>query len=153
MSNTYLSMYLHLVFAVKYRLSLLPPALRPHIHALITDQFTDCGHTPIIIGGTADHVHALISYNPAKAVADTMRKVKGASSRYINEKRLTVGRFEWQRGYACFTCSADRVPQIINYIHNQEYHHSRFGFNVEIRQLLDGAGVLYDERYLMKEPK
>nr|WP_323680745.1 transposase [Tellurirhabdus rosea] len=41
-----------------------------------------------------DHVHLLIGLNPKQSISELMQYVKMDSSKWINENRLTPGRFE-----------------------------------------------------------
>lgn len=95
--KTFSQIYVMLVFGVKYRLGLLPQAHRLHIHSMVGKLVNDHGKgsVPVAVGGTKDHIHVLVSLSPSIAIADLVREIKSRSSRWINENRLTVGRFEW----------------------------------------------------------
>lgn len=47
-----------------------------------------------------------------------MQDIKLGSSRWINEKKLSKSRFEWQSGYGAFSYSKSQVPNVIEYILN-----------------------------------
>lgn len=42
------------------------------------------------------------------------------------------------------------LPNVINYVMNQEEHHRKKSFLEEYKQLLDEFGIDYDERYIFK---
>ncbi|MBF0200241.1 MAG: transposase [Desulfamplus sp.] len=44
------------------------------------------------------------------SLSDMMQKVKGNSSKWINEQNRLVSRFRWQDGYGPFTVSEYVVP-------------------------------------------
>jgi hypothetical protein len=54
----------------------------------------------------------------------------------------------WQDGYGAFTLSENEKEAVLEYIKRQEEHHRTVSFLEEYRQLMDRAGVKYDERYL-----
>jgi len=56
--------------------------------------------------------------------------------------------FSWQAGYAAFSVSPSRVPDVTRYIQNQAEHHRRMSFQDELRALFQRHGIEYDERYV-----
>ncbi len=75
-----------------------------------------------------DHVHILAGVRPAQSISDLIQHIKGSSSKWINEKRLVTGKFEWQEGYGAFSCGKSQIKEVINYIENQEQHHKKNHF-------------------------
>jgi hypothetical protein len=57
-------------------------------------------------------------------------------------------RFTWQEGYAAFTVSPTATDSV-RYIATQEAHHRKYSFVDELRELLNAAGIEFDERYLL----
>ncbi len=151
MSNTYTSIYLHVVFAVKNREAMLGVYLRKRIHAYIARILTNHNQSVIAVGGTDDHVHILFSYAPTKLLTDIIRDVKVSSTKFINDNRLMVFRFGWQRGYACISCSPLAVSNVKNYILNQNEHHKGMTFREEIIGFYNRAGIEYDEKYIFNQ--
>ena len=88
------------------------------------------------MGGTEDHVHVLASFHPAVSVSDMLRRMKGNTSKWLNENRRLPFRFSWQRGYGAFTVSESMVDVVSNYIENQESHHKKMSFQEEFLTLL-----------------
>jgi REP element-mobilizing transposase RayT len=103
------------------------------------------------IGGMPDHIHMIIKLKPSDSVSYIMQKVKGNSSKWINETRRTPNRFRWQNGYGAFTVSESRVPAAIRYVEEQENHHKKRSFRDEFVEFLQRHHVEYDERYLWTE--
>ena len=60
-------------------------------------------------------------------------------------------KFQWQDGYGAFSYAKSALPYLIDYVHNQETHHSKKTFLDEYRELLKEFEVEYDERYLFNE--
>ncbi len=100
------------------------------------------------MGGTADHVHILGSFHPAISVSDMLRRMKGSSSKWLNENGRLSFHFSWQRGYGAFSVSESMVDVVSKYIENQESHHKKMSFQEEFLALLRKHSVTYDERYI-----
>ncbi len=100
-----------------------------------------------------DHVHMLIGMRPTQSLSDLMQDIKGSSSTWINERRLTKGRFQWQEGYGAFSYSKRELSIIIDYIKNQEAHHRQKTFMDEYKELLQEFEIAYDEKYIFKLPE
>jgi len=79
-----------------------------------------------------------------------MKAVKGKSSRYIYEKKLTNQKFEWQEGYGAFSYSKSQIDAVYKYISNQEQHHKKQSFNDEYLNFLNKFKVNYDEKYIFE---
>jgi putative transposase len=98
MANTYTQIYIHTVFAVAGRQSLIPKEHKADIYKYITGVIQNKKQKVMAINGMADHVHLLIGMSPDIALSDLMKAVKEASSGLINDKRWVRGHFKWQRG-------------------------------------------------------
>ena len=81
-----------------------------------------------------------------------MQDIKGSSSKWINQKKLVIGKFEWQEGYGAFSYSKSQVTKVIDYIKKQEVHHKKLNFLEEYKRLLKKFEVDFDDRYIFKEP-
>ncbi|MCF3111691.1 IS200/IS605 family transposase [Niabella sp. CC-SYL272] len=152
MANTYTQIHLQLVFAVKYRQSLIEHSWKDELYRYITAIIQNQTHKLLIINGMPDHIHILIGMRPTQSLSDLMQHIKGDSSTWINERIFTKGKFEWQNGYGAFSYSKSQVPDVITYIKNQEQHHSKKAFMEEYLALLKQFEIDYDERYVFKDP-
>ena len=103
------------------------------------------------INGVENHLHILIYLHPSIALADLIKDIKIASSKFIKEQKCFRDFEGWQVGYSAFTYSQDRKDILINYIKNQEEHHRRKSFREEYLELLKEHNIEYDERHLPKE--
>ena len=108
------------------------------------------GHKLIAVNGMPDHVHAFIGLNPKYSVSELMQYLKMDSAKWINEKRLIPGRFEWQSGYGAFSYGHSQIDSVVKYIQNQEEHHRKKTFLEEYIMFLKKFNVPYDERYVFK---
>jgi len=77
----------------------------------------------IAIGGIEDHVHVLLSIPSTVTVGQLVKRMKGASSHFINHEVLPNGDFKWQGTYSAFSVSRWDIPKLVNYIQHQREHH------------------------------
>jgi putative transposase len=147
MPTTHLSLHYHIVFSTKDRRASIADDWRARLHAFIGGAIRNAGGVPEAIGGMPDHAHILTGLRATHCLADFVKDVKTASSRWVH---LELGHksFAWQTGYGAFTVSVSHVPKVKAYILNQERHHRKLSFQEEYVGLLDTAGVDYDDRYL-----
>lgn len=151
--RSFSQIYIMAVFGVKFRLGLIDRAWKLQLYSVMGNTLNNINGTAAVrIGGIADHVHVLFSTQGFVAEAEIIRKLKSDSSRWINEHRLTVGRFAWQDGNARFSYSVRDIAQIIRYIDNQEEHHRRLSFREELDKLLLHSGMAYNGYNLPDEP-
>ena len=150
MANTFTQIYIHFVFAVQNRASLIQPEWKDELYKYITGIVQKNGHKIIAINGTANHVHIFIGYKPHQLIPDLMQDVKGSSSKWINEKKFVKGKFNWQEGYGAFSNSHSQIDQVVRYINNQEKHHKKQSFQEEYIFLLKKFNIQFDEKYISK---
>lgn len=150
MPNTYTQLYIQTVFAVKHRHGLIRTAWKEDLYRYITGIVQNQGHKLLTVNGMPDHVHAFIGLNPKQSVSELMQYLKMDSAKWINEKRLTPGRFEWQSGYGAFSYGHSQIDSVVKYIQNQEEHHRKWTFLEEYMAFLQKFNVPYDERYVFK---
>lgn len=105
----------------------------------------------ISINGMPDHIHLFIGMRTSQSIADLLREIKSNSSKWINERKLTPGRFEWQEGYGAFSYSKKDISNVANYIENQDIHHQKVSFRMEYESFLKELEINYDERFIFKE--
>jgi REP element-mobilizing transposase RayT len=148
MSHTYTQLLIHIVFATAERASLITPEIREQLYPYIGGTMRDVRAIPMIVNGTANHVHMLVSVPASLSVADLVRVVKANSSRWIHERWPERKRFAWQQGYGAFSVSESTASQVEKYIREQEEHHREFSFEQEFRVLLRKHNIEVDERYL-----
>ena len=148
MSNTYTQIYIHIVFAVKGRQNLIPKEHKTELHGYIMGIIKKKKQTVIQINSMPDHIHILVGITPNTTVSDLVRDIKANSSKFINQKRWVMGRFEWQVGFGAFSYSRSHLDALVKYIKNQEKHHMGKTFREEYLEILERFRVNYDERYI-----
>jgi putative transposase len=148
MAHTFTSILVHAIFSTSGRAPSLAESIRPEMHAYLGGILRQLRAVPIVIGGTADHVHLLARLPADLAVADCLRVLKTNSSRWAKERWSKRPPFAWQGGYGAFSVSESRRAAVIRYIQDQEQHHLRITFQDEFLKLLRSHGVEFDERYI-----
>ena len=147
MGSTFFSLHYHIVFSTKERRPFIKPEWQPRLHAYLGGIIKGMNGVPEIVGGVEDHVHLLASLRPVHCIADVLRDLKKESSTWAKDNFNR--RFAWQEGYAAFTVSPTATDSVRRYIATQEAHHRKRSFVDELRELLNAAGIEFDEKYLL----
>ena len=147
MPSTHTSLHAHLVFSTKDREPLITTNIRARLHEYLGGCFRGLDLLPLEIGGVQDHVHNLIAYKPTHRLADVLRDVKRATTKFCREE-LGINRFQWQEGYGAFGVNRSSVDAVRRYIQNQEEHHRTKTFQEEYLEFLKMNHVEFDPRYL-----
>ena len=148
MANTYSQIYLHVIFSVKDRESLILPEYEQELHSYLCGACKNRKHMVIAIGGMPDHIHLLISMHPSEGVSALVQSIKVQSSLWMHNKG--VAKFSWQAGYAAFSYSKSQLPQVAKYILNQKEHHKDRSFDNEILHIAQKSGIEFKREYLLK---
>jgi putative transposase len=146
MSQSLAAIYVHAVFSTKQRSAHLANRdLRMKTHAYIAEVTKRLDCPALEVGGTEDHVHALIRLGKSVSISEWIRETKRLSSSQV---KLDVPTFAWQSGYGAFSVPSDRLDTLVAYIRSQEDHHRKVSFQDEFRALLAEHGIACDERYV-----
>ena len=98
----------HLVWVTKYRYPILKGKIQKRCRELII-QICDSEDVRIIKGVVSkDHVHMLIEYPPSKSISDLVKRLKGRTSRLIQQeypelKQRYWGKHFWAVGYGVWS--------------------------------------------------
>jgi putative transposase len=148
MANTYTSLHYHIVFSTKNREPWINSGIEQRVWEYIGGIARKHKASALQIGGTSDHVHALVLAPPALSPSQIAQFLKGDSSKWIHVEVRGMRGFAWQDGYGAFTVSKSQLPDVIRYIQTQREHHRKKTFQEEYLKLLRLHGIQYDERYL-----
>ncbi len=148
MANTYTQIYIHIVFAVYRRQSMIPSNDKEELFKYITGIVRNRSQKMIAINGMEDHVHIFVGMKPDIALSDLVRDIKAGSSGFINDKGWIRGQFNWQKGFGAFSHSHSEIDRVVRYIEGQEQHHKKKTFRDEYLEILKVSSVEYDDRYL-----
>lgn len=148
MANTYTQLYIQIVFAVKGRENLISKQHKEELQKYMTGIVQQRKCKLLAIHCMPDHCHVLIGLRPDIAFSDLVRDMKASSSKFIKEKKWLKGAFQWQEGFGAFSYSQSQLPDVINYVLNQEEHHKELSFKEEYQAFLQKFQVDYDEKYI-----
>ena len=149
MPHSYVSNLMHCTFSTKeYPMitSDLENDLWPYIGGIARKNHMKA----LAIGGTQDHIHALLSLPATMSFAKAVQLIKGGSSKWIHDTFAKYRKFAWQDGYGAFSVSPSQLARTTAYINNQKEHHRKRTFEEEFIQLLDKHGIAYDKRYVFR---
>jgi putative transposase len=138
----------HLIYSTKNRRPCIKPAQRESLFAYQAGIYREWDSAAIVIGGEADHVHALFALSKNHALKRIVEEVKKGSSIWAKVDGPMIPDFQWQAGYAAFSVSESNAERVREYIENQDKHHQRITFQEELRALLRRHGIVSDERYV-----
>ncbi len=151
MANTYTQLYVHVVFAVRGRANLISPQWKEKLYQYMTGIITHKNQKLMVINGMPDHIHILIGLKPDRNLSDLIRDVKASSSKWINENKFLLGKFEWQTGFGAFTVSQSMIKTVVNYILNQEAHHKKKTFREEYIKFLEEYQIEFKHEYIFDD--
>ncbi|MEO6540835.1 MAG: IS200/IS605 family transposase [Ferruginibacter sp.] len=136
----FIKIWIHLVWATKNRTPWLTKDIRQQVFSHIRENAKTKNINLDFVNGHIDHVHCLISLNPAQTIAQIIQLIKGESSFWINKNNLCKEKFEWQDQYFAVSVSESGVNNVREYIKNQEAHHQRKTFPQEYDEFMKKYG-------------
>ena len=145
MPQSLVKILVHTVFSTKNRVDMIAPEIEDKLFGYIRGIVEHNKSKLIIAGGTANHVHLLISLGKTMDVSELIGDIKRDSSVWMKQHERA---FYWQEGYGAFSIGESQVPRVTAYINNQKQHHAKQDFKDEFRGLLTRYSVDYDERYV-----
>jgi putative transposase len=136
----------HIIFSTKDRRALIADELSLALHAYLAGAARKLDCECFRTGGVADHVHLALRLPPTKLAAKVVSEIKTGSSIWM--KQQGVKDFAWQRGYGLFSVSPAYIGALVRYIETQRAHHSKRGFEDEMRAFCAKYHMPFDERYV-----
>lgn len=146
---TYTQIIYQIVFSTKNRERTLHKDTRDDLYKYIWGLLKNKNCHLYRIGGVEDHIHILIHIHPSVSLASVVKDIKLASSKYIKESKVFNNFNGWQEGYGAFTYSIKEKDNLIEYIKNQERHHSVKSFKEEYIEFLKEHHIEFEEKYLL----
>lgn len=146
--STYTQIIYQIVFGTKNRERTLTKDKRDDLFKYISGLLENKKCKLYRINGVEDHIHILMDLHPTVALASLVKDIKLASTEFIKANKLFKNFRGWQEGYGAFTYSIREKEMLINYIKNQEAHHSKKTFVKEYLEFLKEFEIEFDERYL-----
>ncbi len=146
--STYSQCLHHVVFATKNRQPVLVEENRRQLFAYMHGIINRLDCHLYRLNGVEDHLHMLVGLHPTIAPSSFVQQIKLGSGNWIRSGELFPRFDHWQEGYGVFTISWNNKDRVIEYIKNQEEHHRKVSFVEELRQIVEEAGLTFDDRYL-----
>jgi putative transposase len=125
-SVPYWRLFYHLVWATRERESLIGPAEEALIRRSFGLTMSDLDLIPHAVGIMPDHAHVVVSIPPNVTVSETIKRLKGASSKAVNARSTgeVVLTFSWQGGYGALSFGDAALERVIDYVEHQPEHHA-----------------------------
>lgn len=140
---SWVRIWVHLVFSTKNREPFLQKEIRKQVFQHMKQNAEKKDIHLDSVNGFSDHAHCLISLNKDLGMSDTAQLIKGESSHWINQNKLTASKFNWQDDYWAVGVSESHVKAVRNYIFNQEKHHQKITFGEEVEEFMNKYGWQY----------
>ncbi len=144
MQHSFVRNWLHIIWTVKKRERLIKPEQAKEISKYLIDKSKNENVPFLNLNIQPEHVHGLINLPADICLADFMKKIKGASSFWINKNSILNMKFAWQRGYGAYSVSASQLDIVRKYIINQDKHHAKNTFANEYEKWKKQYGF-YDD--------
>ena len=122
---SWVRIWVHLVFTTKKRAPFLKDGIRQKLMQHIRENAAAKGIRLDCVNGYTDHVHCLFLLDKEMTVSKVAQLIKGESSFWINQNKLTPSRFLWQDDYWAAGVSETHLNRVRQYILNQEDHHRK----------------------------
>ncbi|PHS03296.1 MAG: transposase [Blastopirellula sp.] len=148
MATTYTNLLYHIVFSTKHREPLITKGLQAELYKYIGGIVRDEGGSLKKNGGMPDHVHLVVRFKANDSISHLMQRIKGNSSKWVNDHVDQKTKFAWQKGYAAFSVSESQLPVVLKYVQGQGEHHQERSFKDEFLALLRKHKIEFDERYV-----
>lgn len=116
----------HIVWSTKYRYSVLLGDIKIRCRSLLI-QICESEDVRILKGVVSkDHVHMHIEYRPSQSISDLVRRLKGRSSRKLQQEFPDLGKKYWGRhfwaiGFGCWSTGNITDKMVNDYLE----HHRR----------------------------
>ena len=136
MKIEYQILYTHFVFSTYERQAIITEQIRERIEKYITGIVNNNSCKLYAIYANPDHVHFLVSRSPEIAEEQLATIIAESSERFINQNKLIVGQFSWQRSASAFSVSKSDIEKVCRYILNQPEHHKKVTFAAEYERFI-----------------
>ncbi|RLD79533.1 MAG: IS200/IS605 family transposase [Bacteroidetes bacterium] len=137
---SFIKVYVHYVWSTKNRQTLLTDSIRYDVFSHIRENARNKNIFIDFINGYKDHIHCLISLSDDLSIGRIAQLIKGESSHWINQNKLTKEKFNWQDEYLAVAVCEDKINTVRDYIANQEEHHKKMTFSEEYEQFIKRYG-------------
>jgi len=110
MAQTLVSLLVHVIFSTKNREPFITPGIELELFAYMGGILKNQNSRLLNAGGTADHVHLLISQSKNVSLSSLMKDLKKDSSFWIKTKGRQFDNFHGRMGKEHFQSAIPRLP-------------------------------------------
>src|SRR5882757_9529146 len=120
----------HLVWVTKYRYPVLQGDIKVRCRELLI-QICDAEDVRILKGVVSkDHVHMHIEYGPSKSLSDLVKRMKGRTSRRLQQEYPALGKKYWGRhfwaiGYGAWSTGNITDEAVQEYLEHHRHQTNR----------------------------
>lgn len=130
-SHTVSWLTVHIVFVTKYRYKVLKGDVQKRVRTLVI-QICESEDVQILKGVVSkDHVHIHLEYPPRVKISDLVKRIKGRSSRRIQEefpelRKRFWGRHFWAIGYGAWSTGNITDKMVDEYLEHHRKDKGRY---------------------------
>ena len=135
-----MKVWIHFVWSTANHEPLLRDQIRSNVFKHILENSRNKGIYIDMINGFVDHVHCLVSLGTDQTIERVMQLIKGESSFWINQNKLTKTKFAWQKEYFAVSVNPAGLESVRRYIAKQDIHHRTSSFKQEFDDFIVRAG-------------
>ena len=116
----------HIVWVTKYRYHVLKGEIQKRCRELLI-QICDAEDIRILKGSVSkDHVHMLIEYPPSQSVSEIVRRLKGRTSRRLQQEYPELqkrywGKHFWAIGYGAWSTGSISEQMVEEYLEHHRH--------------------------------
>lgn len=113
----------HVIFCPKYRRAVLTDGIDVRLKEILLQEARDLNVSIEAMEVMPDHVHLFLNFDPRLGIHTVVKKLKGASSRFLREEFPSLkSRLPslWTRSYFCCTVGHISETAVKRYIEDQK---------------------------------
>ena len=132
--HTVSDLTVHIVWATKYRYPVLQGDIQKRCRTLLM-QVCEAEDVVILKGVVShDHIHMHINYLPSLSISDLVKKLKGRSSRRLQQEFPSLrkrywGQHFWAIGYGCWSTGNITDEMVNEYLEHHRNSHDEDNSN------------------------
>jgi len=146
--QTYTHIVYQIIFQTRNRENTLNQKNRERLYEYMSRTLMNKKCYVYKAGGFHNHIHILISLHPTISLSNLVKDLKLSSASFIQKRKLFPHFKGWNEGYGAFTYTPEAIPNLIEYIKNQDEHHKKETIFEETKRLLREFDVDFEEKYL-----
>jgi REP element-mobilizing transposase RayT len=149
--SAYRQILYHIVFRTKRNVKCINSEHAPQLYGYIWGIIKNKNGTLFQINGMPDHIHILSDLHPSVALADYIKDIKVASSKWMKASGYFPNFKGWSVKYCALTESSKEKNLLIHYIKNHQEHHKNESFADEIKRIFKEQGIDLDDKWFWQD--